>query len=199
VRLISQETNGLFSTYDRELAGAVGKRWRELLAERSAAGPRVLVTLEFQLHSDGRVTDLRTVQNTGTEVFGLVAQKAVVDLAPYASWPTAPRRALTNECRILRLNFSFQERAEVTVLSRTMLTADQAGLLAQQLANEKAQELYSCQPFRDGPPARLVQGHWEWHRLQAVGQTDMKATVEFAVGREPKVTVILLDSRARLP
>ena len=93
-------------------------------------------------------------------------------------------------------SYSVPFEYEVTAPSRTVLTADQAGLLAQQLANEKAQELYSCQPFRDGPPAQLVQGHWEWHRLQAVGQTDLEATVEFAVnGREPKVTVVRLEIR----
>ena len=82
------------------------------------------------------------------------------------------------------------------------LTAGEAGSLAQQLANEKAHALYNCQPFRSGPPARFVEGHWTWHRLQAQGQGDMEATVEFAAnGAEPKVTVVWLDSRStpRLP
>src|ERR1035437_2678403 len=80
------------------------------------------------------------------------------------------------------------------------LTADQAGSLAQQLANEKAQVLYNCQPFHGGPPARFVGGHWAWHHLQARGQGDMESTVEFkANGAEPRVTVVLLESRPRLP
>jgi hypothetical protein len=77
------------------------------------------------------------------------------------------------------------------------LTADQAGTLAQQLANEKAQTLYGSQPFRNGPPARFAQGHWTWHDLRARGQGDIEATVEFAAdGADPKVTVLWLDSRS---
>jgi hypothetical protein len=83
--------------------------------------------------------------------------------------------------------------------SRVALTADQAGLLAQQLANEKAQALYNCQPFRDAPPAQWVQGRWQWYRLQAQGQGDMEAAVEFSAnGTGPKVTVVRLESRSSL-
>jgi hypothetical protein len=80
------------------------------------------------------------------------------------------------------------------------LTADQAGSLAQQLANEKAQTLYNCQPFRKGPPAQFVQGHWSWHHIQAQGHGDIEGTVEFAAdGAEPKVRVVWLDSLPKLP
>jgi hypothetical protein len=82
----------------------------------------------------------------------------------------------------------------------TPLAADQAGALAQQLANEKAQALFHCQPFHDGPPAQFVQRHWTWHRLQAQGQGDIEANVEFeADGAKPKISVVRLESRARLP
>jgi hypothetical protein len=82
------------------------------------------------------------------------------------------------------------------------LTAEQAGVLAQQLANDKAQTLYNCQPFRNAPPAQFVQGHWTWHQQQAQGLGDVDATVEFAAnGAEPKVSVVQLESRPkpRLP
>jgi len=112
VRLTSQETNGIFGAYDQVLAGAVAKRWRELLAERSAAAPPVSVTLEFQAHSGGLVTDLRAVQSQGGEVFALIAKKAVLDTAPYPNWSGDMRRAHTNDYRILRLSFIFQEKAK---------------------------------------------------------------------------------------
>jgi len=81
----------------------------------------------------------------------------------------------------------------------TTLTADQAGALAQRLANEKAQALFNCQPFRNSAPAQFVQGRWTWHQLQAAGQADVEATVEFeANGAEPKVKVVPLDSRSSL-
>jgi biopolymer transport protein ExbD len=76
------------------------------------------------------------------------------------------------------------------------LTGPQALALAQQLANEKAQALYNCQPFRNGPPAKLVQGYWVWHDQRGQGAGDVEATVKFAAdGTNPDVNVILLDSR----
>src|ERR1041385_3761917 len=78
------------------------------------------------------------------------------------------------------------------------LTADQAQALAQKLANEKAQILYHCQPFRNAPPASFVQGHWTWHDRRGQGNGDMEATVEFAAdGSAPQVNVTWLDGRAQ--
>ena len=51
----------------------------------------------------------------------------------------------------------------------TKLTAEQAGALALQLANEKAQTLYNCQPFRNGQPAELAHGKWLWHDRRTQG------------------------------
>ena len=87
-----------------------------------------------------------------------------------------------------------------TVPRTSTLTADQARSLAQQLANEKAQTLYNCQPFRNSPPAQFIQGHWSWRHLQAQGLGDFEGTVEFAAsGAEPKVRVVWLDSLPKLP
>jgi hypothetical protein len=76
------------------------------------------------------------------------------------------------------------------------LTGAQAEAFAEQLANEKSQALYKCQPFRNGTPAKLVQGYWIWHDLRAQGPLDVEATVKFAEdGSQPDVRVILLDNR----
>ena len=86
-----------------------------------------------------------------------------------------------------------------TTLRTARLTADQAGSLAQQLANEKAKTLFNCQPFRNGQPAQLVQGHWVWHDLRGQGRGDLEATVKFALdGANPDVSVTQLDSQGRL-
>jgi len=78
----------------------------------------------------------------------------------------------------------------------TTLNSTQAGVLAQRLANEGAQSLYSCQPFRDSHPARFVGGHWVWHDLRGQDRGDVEVTVEFAVdGAKPAVSLTLLDSR----
>ena len=84
----------------------------------------------------------------------------------------------------------------------TTLTAEQAGAVAQRLANEKAQTLFHCQPFRNRPPAEFVQGHWTWYDLRGQGSGDVEATVEFeANGAKPKTSVVWLESRpiSRLP
>jgi hypothetical protein len=80
------------------------------------------------------------------------------------------------------------------------LTAAEAEALAIELANEKAQALYNCQPFRKGTPAELVQGHWVWHDLRGYQVFDVEATVKFAAdGTNPEVDVMLLDSRPGFP
>ena|ERR1019366_1787550 len=84
----------------------------------------------------------------------------------------------------------------------TTLTAKQAGVVAQRLANEKAQTLFHCQPFRNSPLAEFVQGHWTWHDLRGQGSGDVEATVEFeANGAKPKTSIVWLESRpiSRLP
>jgi hypothetical protein len=80
------------------------------------------------------------------------------------------------------------------------LTADRASLVAQRLANEKAQSLYQCQPFADGSPARFVGGRWVWHDRRAYGLYDLEATVELAAdGSARSVDVILLDAGVSRP
>src|ERR1039457_2039422 len=82
----------------------------------------------------------------------------------------------------------------------TTLTSDKAGVLAQQLANEKAQALFNCQPFHNGPPGEFVQGHWAWHDLRGKGSGDFEAPVEFATdGGKSNVNVTRLDSSRIIP
>lgn len=77
------------------------------------------------------------------------------------------------------------------------LTLGQATDLAQQLANDKAEAMYQCRPFSNGPPAQLLQGCWIWHTRQGQGQADIEATVKLATnGADPNVSVLLLDGRS---
>ena len=76
------------------------------------------------------------------------------------------------------------------------MTSAQAEAKAVELANEKAQALYNCQPFQKGRPAELVDGHWVWNEGRPYGAADLEATVKFAAdGTDPEGTVNLLDSR----
>ena len=92
-----------------------------------------------------------------------------------------------------------QDRGGERPTGASKLTDAQAEALAERLANEKAQVLYNCQPFREGTPAQFIQGYWLWRDLRAQGSFDVEATVKFAAdGASPEVKVLLLDSRANL-
>jgi hypothetical protein len=76
------------------------------------------------------------------------------------------------------------------------LSAEQARLLARQAANAEAQALYQCQPFDNGPSARLEGGRWVWQDRRAYGKSDVEARVSFAPdGSGRTVQVLLLDNR----
>ena len=75
------------------------------------------------------------------------------------------------------------------------LNAEQARTVALQLANDKAFELYHCQPFHDGPPARFAQGRWVWTDREGYGICDFEAKVDLAAdGSSHTVDLKLLDN-----
>ncbi len=77
------------------------------------------------------------------------------------------------------------------------LTKDQATILARDLANKKAKELFQAEPFSNKSPARLIDGQWQWRERVGHGPADLEATVQFLPdGAEPKVQVLLLHSGA---
>ncbi|HYG33778.1 MAG TPA: hypothetical protein VEC99_03280 [Clostridia bacterium] len=76
-----------FGAYDYAFIQAVQQRWYALLDSREyASDSRGKVVLQFNLHSDGRITAMKVTENTVGEVLGLICQKAVLDPAPYAAW-----------------------------------------------------------------------------------------------------------------
>ena len=77
----------------------------------------------------------------------------------------------------------------------TGLTAEQASVLALQLANEQAFATYHCRPFHDGEPARFASSHWLWTERESVGHADLQATVTLAKNGSPhNVDLKLFDS-----
>jgi outer membrane murein-binding lipoprotein Lpp len=79
------------------------------------------------------------------------------------------------------------------------LTPEQAGTAARQLANEQADFLYHCQPFRDGQPVRFERGRWVWSESRGYGHGDVWARVELAAdGSTNSVRVQFLDNQIRL-
>ena len=96
-----------FGAYDAALVEAISGRWYTLLDEREyAADSRGKVVLRFCLHHDGRVTDMNVGDNSAGEVLGLLCQKAVLDPAPFAAWPSDMRRTL-GDTRNIQFTFYY--------------------------------------------------------------------------------------------
>lgn len=82
-----------FAEYDQALILAIQSRWYALLDERQyASDSRGRVMLRFNLHPDGRVSELTIAENGAGEMLGLLCQKAVLDPQPYAPWPVEMRK-----------------------------------------------------------------------------------------------------------
>jgi hypothetical protein len=98
----------LFGQYDEMLIGAISQRWFDLLEERHYASEvHGHVVLQFTLHYDGRVTDMKVVENTVNETLSLLCQKAVLDPAPFDRWTTEMRLKFEGDVRTLRFAFYY--------------------------------------------------------------------------------------------
>jgi outer membrane biosynthesis protein TonB len=96
-----------FGAYDAALVEAISQRWFTLLDQRDyASDSRGKVVLQFRLHHDGRVSEMNVAENTAGEVLGLICQKAVLDPAPFAAWPSDMRRTL-GDTRNIQFTFYY--------------------------------------------------------------------------------------------
>ena len=87
---------------------AVRDRWYALLDERRyAADNPGRVVLHFSLHSDGCVSDIKVAASTVSEVLELLCEKAVLDPAPYATWPSDMRYANGSDVRPFKFLFIY--------------------------------------------------------------------------------------------
>jgi hypothetical protein len=95
-----------YGDYDREFFNAVKARWDQLLQDRQLDLPGKVV-LEFNLHADGRITDMNMTRNEVTELLGIFCREAVEDPAPYAKWPQKMREEIPDP-RHLRITFFYE-------------------------------------------------------------------------------------------
>lgn len=99
-----------FGVYDRAVVEAIQNHWYNLLDTRDFARERSgKVVLEFFLHYDGRITDLRIVESTVGEpgLLAYLCQKAVEEPSPYAPWPSDMRRLARADYRHVRFTFYY--------------------------------------------------------------------------------------------
>jgi hypothetical protein len=96
-----------FGAYDSALVDAISQRWFALLDEHQYSSDSVgKVVLQFRLHYDGRITDMKEAENTTSQMLGILCQKAVLDPAPFAAWPSDMRRTL-GDTRNIQFTFFY--------------------------------------------------------------------------------------------
>lgn len=96
-----------FGDYDREFIAAVQHRWYELLEGRNTVPGKIVV--EFRLNYDGRITDLKLVENTTQNtMLELICKGAIDDPSPYRKWPTEMRREMKSNSREVRFTFYYE-------------------------------------------------------------------------------------------
>ena len=97
-----------FGLYDRAFIAAVSQRWYDLLDSISYAGYRQgQVRVEFRLNYDGRITDMKVLENTVTETLSLLCQKAVLDPSPFDKWSTEMRLENKGDYRTITFTFYY--------------------------------------------------------------------------------------------
>lgn len=96
----------LAGEYDAEFIAAVQQRWDTLLVGRNVreAGK---VVLEFRLHQDGRISEMKVAESTVNELQSYLCQKAILDPAPFRKWPVEMRRELPADFREVRFTFFY--------------------------------------------------------------------------------------------
>jgi hypothetical protein len=94
--------------YDAKFIAAVQACWYGLLEEhRYALDREGKVVLKFRLWSDGRVTDMSTMDENVGEVFTLLCHSAVKTPAPYDKWTLEMRKRLRENYREVTFTFYY--------------------------------------------------------------------------------------------
>src|SRR5438093_8239872 len=76
------------------------------------------------------------------------------------------------------------------------MSSEQATLIARQLANQRSQALYHCEPFDGAGSAQWLNGRWAWHERRAYYSGDIEAMVLLGPdGSAQSVQVTLLVDR----
>ncbi len=98
-----------FGEYDRQVVEAIKNRWFDLLDSKEFSRDRTgRVVIEFNLRSDGRITDVRVVENDVGDLLSYVCKSAILDPAPFAPWPSDMRRFLGTDVRDVRFTFYYE-------------------------------------------------------------------------------------------
>jgi hypothetical protein len=98
-----------FGDYDAQFIDTVRDNWLTELGSHQFSEDRIgKVELDFQLSSDGRVSEMRVAQSTVGDLLAYVCEKAVLEGAPYAPWTEDMRRTI-GESRAMKFTFYYEQ------------------------------------------------------------------------------------------
>ena len=94
--------------YDAALIEAVQQCWYNILDETTTPSRPGKVVVEFQLHSDGYVTDVKVLESNVGELHSTFCQLAIQKPAPFKRWPDGMRKEIGRDYRQLRFTFFYE-------------------------------------------------------------------------------------------
>jgi TonB family protein len=105
---VARQDHPPFGKYDTAVIKTVENRWDDLLDEIKFGRERTgFVTIRFQLHADGNVSDLVIVKATVDTDLGKLALSAIRDVAPFSPWPDEMRKAVKSDVRDVTFTFNY--------------------------------------------------------------------------------------------
>lgn len=94
--------------YDARFVAAVQQCWYALLEEQRYSLDRLgKVVLDFRLTEDGRITDMRVVEENVGDIWTTICQLAITKPSPYEKWPADVRRMVGTNYRDVRFTFYY--------------------------------------------------------------------------------------------
>jgi hypothetical protein len=96
-----------FGAYDAAIIASIQQRWFDILDEGGSSTRSGRVGVEFRLHYDGRITDVRVVEQDVGELLTLFCRRAISDPAPFAPWPNEMRQMVGRDYRDVRFTFYY--------------------------------------------------------------------------------------------
>ena len=98
----------ILGNYDWALIAAVQQCWYNILDETVSPTRPGKEIVEFRLHSDGYVTDVRILETNVGEMQSLFCQRAIEKPAPFARWPDGMQNELGRNNRLLKFTFYYE-------------------------------------------------------------------------------------------
>ncbi len=97
-----------FGEYDRQIIEAIQEHWDDILERMAFSRDRSgRVVLEFDLHYDGRITDMKVIESTVDDILCYACQRAVQEPAPYDRWPEDLRRLYREDKKTVIFTFNY--------------------------------------------------------------------------------------------